>query len=811
MKLSHLIPFVLTVILSGCGGTSGENGPDPFNEDPTTPAVVSLTVVTRAANCVGPVINSFSSGDTVCVEALLTSDGQAVEGEIINFAAPIGNLDVDSRLTNASGISQVMINSDISNVGAAQLLATSDTQSASANYEFLASEISIVTPPTINLVMRLDSQLTNRFNSDQQVVVTATVTDANNQPVADTIIQFTSELGELSPANSLTLENGEATTILSANEGDLGAGLLTAQFDQQDTTVAESINFQIFAADTVQEQLLRFGHFNTQGNFIEGVLGVSVEDANGDVTISAGATLGLSAAIVDQEDQRVVPPTPISFSSNCVSNGLATIDETVNTINGEAFSTFEDVSCAGNNGNTDQIIATLVANNQTLTLLRSIELLPEDVGSIQFISADPENIILTGTGGQSSQSVSTLTFQVNGALGNPLAQQEVDFELNTNAGGINLSPASGFTNSQGQVSTRVTAGTVPTAVRVTASTTGADNNNITTQSDLLSVNTGLPNQNSFSLSINNLNVEAFNISGQEVTFTARLADSFNNPVPDGTTVNFTSEGGVIEPSCTTVDGVCAVTWTSTNLIPGDHRITVLATAIGHETLFDSNGNNVYDDDDGGPIIDNSDSGAILSLFNQTGFVDHAEAWRDDNENGVRDPVEIFIDNNNNQEYDDEDGLFNGPQCISETLCGEGLASTTVVRRISTFIASSSAALIDLVNENGTIIESNNMTLPPSGLTLARGQIFNFTLRFSDTAIQPIASGSTIVITTTAGLLGGDINEVMPFTNTSGSIDQNFTILNNLDGGDDPTTATVTATITSPSGFESTLIFSISLP
>jgi hypothetical protein len=805
MKLSHLFSFMLVTILSGCGGTSGENGPDPFNDDPVAPPVLSLTITTRAADCVGPPISSFNSGESVCVEALLTSDGQAVQGEIITFAAPLGNLDVDSRLTGADGISQVMINSDVSDVGAAQLLATSDTQTASTNYEFLASEISVVTPPTINLVMELDGQLTNSFNNDQQVVVTATVTDANNQPVTDTIIQFTSELGMLAPAAALTDGNGIATTNLSANEGDLGAALLTAQFDQAGDTIAQSLSFQIFAANTVAEQILRFGHFDEDtGEFIEGVLGVSFEDENGDVAISAGATLGVSTGIVDQDDQRVIAPTPISFSSNCVTSGLATIDETVNSINGEASSTFEDISCAGSNGNTDQIVATLVANGQTLTLLRSIDLLPEDVGSIQFISAEPENIILLGTGGQDSQSTSTLTFQVNGALGNPLAQQEVNFELNTNTGGLTLSPLSGFTNSQGQVSTIVTAGTVPTAVRVTASTTGTDNNSITTQSDLLSVNTGLPNQNSFSLAPDDLNIEAFNILDQEVVFTARLADSFNNPVPDGTTVNFTSEGGVIEPSCTTTAGVCTVTWISTNLVPDNHRITVLATAIGHETLFDSNGNNSFDDDDGGPIDDDSDSGAILSQFTQTGFVDQDEAWRDDNENGIRDPLEIFIDNNNNQEYDLADGLFNGPQCTSATLCGEGVAGTSIVRRIGVFVASSSAAIIELVDEDGDVIEQL------TGLTLARGQTLNLTLRFSDTALQPIASGSTIAIATTNGVLGGQTTGIMPVTNAPGASEQDFTLLNNLDADDDPTTATVTATVTSPSGVVSTLIFVVSL-
>ena len=162
--------------------------------------------------------------------------------------------------------------------------------------------------------------------------------------------------------------------------------------------------------------------------------------------------------------------------------------------------------------------------------------------------------MLQETGGQNSQTVTTLVFQVNGVLGNPLAQQNVTFSLNTQTGGLSLSSASGITNSQGQVSARVTLGNVPTSVRVMADVVTNSGVSVLTQSDLLAVNKGLPDQNSFTLSANRLNPEAYNISGQTVSLVARLADTFNNPVPDRTSVNFTTEGGIIAPSCATTNG-----------------------------------------------------------------------------------------------------------------------------------------------------------------------------------------------------------------------------------------------------------------
>jgi len=419
---------------------------------------------------------------------------------------------------------------------------------------------------------------------------------------------------------------------------------------------------------------------------------------------------------------------------------------------------------------------------------------------------------LLGTGGQNTQSVSSLIFQVNGSLGNPLSQQTVDFSLNTNTGGLSLSPDSGITNSQGQVSTRVTAGNVPTAVRVTANTSTAEGTVVSSQSDLLTVNTGLPDQNSFTFSADNFNPEEGDISGVTVNLVARLADTFNNPVPDGTAISFTPEGGSVEPSCTTTNGTCTVIWTSANPKVSDHRITILATAIGHETLFDSNGDNSYEDADGGPVLpDGTDSGFGNSSYGETGFVDHSEAWRDDDEDGEKDDFEIFLDYNNNGKFDGPDTKFNGPQCLASSACGEGSAKTLHVRKALVLVTSSSNALLDIEDTSDAVLFSNYQSAADPALSIARSESMTFTLRYSDTVVQPIASGSTIAITSTAGLLGGQTLLTMPSTNIAGASATQFTLTNDIDVAEgDPTTATITATVTSPSGIVSDVVFVVAL-
>ena len=69
------------------------------------------------------------------------------------------------------------------------------------------------------------------------------------------------------------------------------------------------------------------------------------------------AGLGSSVDLVASEDAPITIPTSVSFTSNCVASGNATIEETVFSIQGEAKATYEDVDCAGLNGIEDVIVA----------------------------------------------------------------------------------------------------------------------------------------------------------------------------------------------------------------------------------------------------------------------------------------------------------------------------------------------------------------------------------------------------------------------------------------------------------------------
>jgi len=798
MKKLYKALYAATVLagiflLSACNGSSGENTTTPT----PSPDAASISIILH--NAQGQAQQSFLASETITlIASVADASNSPISNKAVSFSADIGELSLDSKLTDSSGEAIITLSNTALAAGAGTISVSSGEVSSNIDYEFLTTSGQL--PSSLTTEMRLNGELVNQFRADQQVQIITSFVDENNQPVTNEIITFIADKGLLATDTALTNEQGIATVALAGND-DLGAGVLIASIAESTSIAPARINYEIIASDSVIiDEEVRIGYFDGS-NFIEGQIKLSVSDNS----ISAGGTLGLSVDLVDASGERINTSTPVSFTSSCVQNAHATIDATVFSIRGTATSTFEDIDCAGASGIDDIIVASVTVNGVTNTANATVAIEGEALGSIEFISAEPTSIVLKGTGGQGKQETSTLTFLVKSALGNPLAQQAVDFVLDTTAGGIEITPATGLTNSQGIITTKVNAGTVPTAVRVTAkSTMVVDGNNIDvqTQSDLLSINTGLPEQSSMTISTSLINPEAFDINGVDVNITAQLADNFNNPVPDGTTVNFTTEGGSIGSSCTTTNGACTVVWTSANPKPSNHRITILATASGHETFFESNGNNFFDDEDGSASVINAvSSGKDRITPASSGFIDMSEAWRDDDEDDQYDSGEKFIDFNNDEAFSAADGLFNGPQCEGALCAPEG-ANEIHVRKSLIMIMSSSSALYILENANtGTDYENNSTNTSVSLPNIADGSSLSLRVVVRDTALQTMPAGTSISVNASAGTLLGTTSATIPQTRaTSASLE--FIIQNPTDG--DPETGVLTVSITSPSGVVTSL-------
>lgn len=426
--------------------------------------------------------------------------------------------------------------------------------------------------------------------------------------------------------------------------------------------------------------------YGSGANFQAGKIGVGIDTG----LLSPGGTTTLTVNLVSGTGTLITQDISVTFNSKCFAAQKALLSSTsVSTTNGEASTTYTANGCVGE----DLITATVSNNNKVFTAQATINVEQDTIGSVRFSDATPQQINLKGTGGAET---SVVRFQVFGSTGAPIGDIPVNFVLSTTTGGLLLTNATGKTNSAGYASTTVQAGTAATSVRITATTSTG----LSTQSNVLSVSTGIPDQNSMSLSLTDLAPISWEYDGVESTANIRLADAFNNLVPDGTAINFTTSGGAIDPSCVTKGGVCTVKWRSqvprpTSNIPftvssdlrivcpnapaecRSGRVKILATAIGNESFIDKNGNGLYD----GRIIDGFTSSdrslegekkcapnvplSSAQIGETLSCDDLGEAYVDKNFNGARDLNEEIIDFNTNLSFNSGDGIYNGVLCNAD--------------------------------------------------------------------------------------------------------------------------------------------------
>lgn len=311
--------------------------------------------------------------------------------------------------------------------------------------------------------------------------------------------------------------------------------------------------------------------------------------------------------------------SPVTASTN--SSGIAVVSYSAT----DAAATVP--STLGCSGKTVEISASTIGSS---VISKSLSISGAPASNLSFVSVSPSTIFLENSGGATQAIVS---FKLINARGEALLGQDVLLSLRTQTTGTvkasfgsvgNVLPVRVTTDANGLVSVPVFSGTVPTSVVVNASL--VSNPLVQVDSAILTIASGRAAQNRVSLSIKALAIEGFNVDSVSTDVTMSLADRQGNPVPDGTAVNFVTEGGVmIPPVCYTggvqdpVTGVfsapgnsqCSVTIRSQAPRPADGRVSILAYTSGEEDFVDRNFNNVFDSGDT--------------------FTDLGHAYRDDNE------------------------------------------------------------------------------------------------------------------------------------------------------------------------------------
>jgi len=445
-----------------------------------------------------------------------------------------------------------------------------------------------------------------------------------------------------------------------------------------------------------------------------------------------------------------------------------------------------------------------------------------------YIGASQSWIAIQGTGGVGRNESSVITFKLLDKNGDAVSGVGVNFTL-VGPSGSELEPASGVTDDSGSVSTTVTAGKVSGSVRVRIATSDGGIKNI---SDILSISTGIPDQNSFSLSVENLAPEAWEYDGVQVGATIRLADHFNNAVPDGTSVYFTTEGGAIRDaetgtvgSCVTVGSKCTLTWESQaprpegNMLsdgatcadstvdffapcitatgmgqPYGGRVTITAFAVGEESFTDNNADGWFNTGD-----------ALLK--------DLPEVFYDHNEDGyyktnalatnIGDGEEEFHDFAPiDQAYSPADGKYTGLLCASEAESLDLCSSDLINVRANTAIIMASGNQYFRVRNTGSDTNSVDLT-SATGSGSASLQIY-----VADIFNNRPPTGSTISVETDNGVLSGKTTWVVADSNSYGPFIFSITLTRETEGND-KTSGIAMVTVTSPAGLNSTYPITVS--
>ncbi len=556
----------------------------------------------------------------------------------------------------------------------------------------------------------------------------ALVKDSKGSPVPNVAVTFitSDKTGGFVPASgtALTDAGGVARVDLAAGT-QVGAYTATAGTSVGDKLTSDAVGYAVsFPVLTLSALNVTPATLSAGGN------------ASVTVTVSSGAV-------------PYAPPLSVTFTSPCITAGKASIGSPVLTQSGVAAASYTDKGC----GVADIITASVVFGGATVTSTGTITVLPATAGSIKFVSADTTNIALKGTGGFGRQEFSTLKFEVSDTTGNKVSGKLVDFKFsdsNTDltVGGLKLSPSFATSAADGTVTTLVSAGTIPTSVRVVATIRGSAPL-LTTLSNILVISTGVPDQQHFSLATSIGNCEGWDVDTDCSYLTATLGDHFGNPAPDGTAVNFTAEGGVIGASCVTGSlpppgatpvgqttnsgigpgsGTCTVLLRASNPRPIDGRVTVLAYALGEEDLLDANGNNVYDigdtfADKSPDIFRNDDESGVAGL----------------NRDGTWTPGEPCIGPNNGSCSTAGDGEYNGvlrnPQVPS--------AQTLYV----------SAQLVQLFSGSNALF-----TFSPAALVCPAGGTANVQVTVTDEIGNIMPAGTTIDF---SALFGAGAGTVIP--------------------------------------------------
>ncbi|GLS90662.1 hypothetical protein GCM10007916_17290 [Psychromonas marina] len=245
-----------------------------------------------------------------------------------------------------------------------------------------------------------------------------------------------------------------------------------------------------------------------------------------------------------------------------------------------------------------------------------VEEVTGDAAYFSYEGVSSDWITIKGVGAEGTDEVATVSFKILDANRVGISGEVVTFELINPPAGVVLALESATSDEDGVVSTLIKSGYA--AGSVTVKTTLVSDTDIYKTSNKLNISTGYPDQDSVTLTVDNFSPEGLN-TVEQVGVTIYLGGGEDNTaVPDGTTVNFSTDSGRITDAdgisgaCTTVGSECTMVWKSTKPHTDTYRATIKAEADGEESFTDSNEDGLYTE--GEDYVDTNGDGKYTGML-----------------------------------------------------------------------------------------------------------------------------------------------------------------------------------------------------
>lgn len=494
------------------------------------------------------------------------------------------------------------------------------------------------------------------------------VTDKAGNAISGAIVTFSGTGVVFGTTNGAVLTNADGEASISVKPESLninGAYQISATTEYNGTSaVSQAKSFTLQAANIV-------------------LVGMAAATTD----LESGASTNITLKTQDANTKVNQNNVTVNFSASC-----GTFEPTIvsSSNQGDVTTSYKAI---GADGKLCEGKHTIIASGSNIPESKvEVSIAATEANSLVYTTTNAVNLGIKNSGSAASGQIEFTLY----ANGTPAANKDVNIELVRAPEDLSFISLGNRTiktvksDPNGKVVVTLYPGNKPGPVEIKA--TLVSNNTVSALSKNIAVSTGRVTQNGLSLSVSKNSLQNA-IDGDAATITARMVDRTGNPVPDGTVISFVSEGGKVEPNCSSVKGECSVILSTQNPRPLnnniavlDNRVTVLAYVEGDKSFTDIDGDNLY-------------TRGVDKLISNIGS--------------------FFRDDNENNQYDNDYGIGeflynravvgNKAICAPSTIKQPNIADTcdenldTVIRQQLLFAFAENTATYTNVNVSGGLL------------------------------------------------------------------------------------------------------------